>query len=94
MRVALSEGDYCNATLSLKKGGLIGGWSLVGVALSERDYCNATLSLKGGMIGGWSLVRVALSERDYCNATLSLKKGGLDRRVVFGESGLIRGGLL
>ena len=37
---------------------------------------------------------VALSERDYCNATLSLKKGGLDRRVVFGGSGLIRGGLL
>ena len=67
----------------------------MGVALSERDYCNATLSLKkGGMIGGWSLVGVALSEWDYCNATLSLKKGGLDRRVVFGESGLIRGGLL
>ena len=43
---------------------------------------------------GWSLVGVALSERDYCNATLSLKKGGLDRRVVFGGSGLIRGGLL
>ena len=67
----------------------------MGVALSERDYCNATLSLKkGGMIGGWSLVGVALSERDYCNATLSLKKGGLDRRVVFGGSGLIRAGLL
>ena len=53
MGVALSEGDYCNATLSLKKGGLIGGWSLVGVALSEEDYCNATFSLKkGGLIGG------------------------------------------
>ena len=65
------------------------------MALSERDYCNATLSLKkGGMIGGWSLVGVALSEWDYCNATLSLKKGGLDRRVVFGGSGLIREGLL
>jgi len=35
--VALSEGDYCNATLSLKKGGLIGGWSVVGVALFVQD---------------------------------------------------------
>ena len=67
----------------------------MGVALSEGDYCNATLSLKkGGLIGGWSLVGVALSEGDYCNATLSLKKDGLDRRVVFGGSGLIREGLL
>ena len=48
MGVALSEWGYCNATLSLKKGGLIGGWSLVGVALSEEYYCNATLSLKKG----------------------------------------------
>ena len=54
MGVALSERDYCNATLSLKKGGLIGGWSLVGMALSEGDYCNATLSLKkGGLWWEW-----------------------------------------
>ena len=67
----------------------------MGVALSEWDYCNVTLSLKkGGLIGGWSLVGVALSEWDYCNVTLSLKKGGLDRRVVFGGSGLISVGLL
>ena len=65
--VALSEGDYCNATLSLKKGGLIGGWSLVGVALSEGDYCNATFSLKKGGLNRRELILAGVKKiKRFC----------------------------
>ena len=67
MGVALSEGDYCNAPLSLKKGGLDRRVVFGGVALSEEYYCNATLSLKKGGLNRRELILAGVKKiKRFC----------------------------